>query len=69
MPTKINEYPAWICTECANGLGCPNRKTISSFHNGNCGWCLKETKVTEARDFGYPPFKGIVPKKATIFDI
>jgi len=61
------EYPFWICADCAYSLGCPNRKTISCYHLGECGWCKKETAVTQPRDYGYPPFSNnkcdILPKR------
>lgn len=68
MPIMKDEYPHWICRDCAKGLSHPAKTTVSSFHQGHCGWCLKITSVTQPRDFGYPPFKGVVPEKVVLFN-
>lgn len=57
-----------VCSDCgiaANYLTCwkkygapPLKKafSISTFHVGTCGFCKKETEVTESRDYFYPDF-------------
>lgn len=49
-------YPSWICKECAYKLGYPQMSMLSTYHIGSCGWCKKQTAVTQPRDYGYPPF-------------
>jgi len=50
------EYPRWICQECANSRGHHNLCLVSSYCMATCGWCDKNKPVTQPRDYGYPPF-------------
>jgi hypothetical protein len=50
------EYPSWICGACAMKNGGYRRISISTYHNGTCGWCGEEVVVTEPRDWGYPNY-------------
>lgn len=72
----MKKYPEVlaVCTPCgitANYLTCldiygqPPKKfqfSVSTYHEGVCGVCGKETTVTEPRDFFYPNFKLIFKK-------
>lgn len=50
------DYPQTICAECGEKYG-KYKGGVSSVYPGVCGWCKKETRVTESRDYGYPEFK------------
>lgn len=52
-----DDYPSWICSECAeaNGGRWP-KGHVATFHNGTCGWCNQTAGVTEPRDWCYPKF-------------
>ena len=50
-------YPDWVCGGCGQAYGRGPKTRFSTWHNGVCGVCGKETAVTEPRDFGH--FKGI----------
>jgi hypothetical protein len=52
------DYPSWICRECAESRGYINRKIFSTYHEGICGWCEEMSIVTEPRDYGFPVHKG-----------
>jgi len=52
----FEEYPAWICSECATSRGYSNRCMLSTFHEDLCGWCEQIKTVTQPRDYGYPKF-------------
>ena len=55
---KDDEYPTWVCYDCAVEAGYqPRSNHVSTFHIGICGVCKQEKSVTEPRDFGYPKFK------------
>jgi hypothetical protein len=43
----------WICTECGNKYGKANF-TVTTFNDGKCDWCGKETSVCCARHYGWP---------------
>jgi hypothetical protein len=61
-------YPLWVCDEC--GIEARNlthlqkygnefkqvETRISTYHNGRCDICGRETLITEPRDFGHPDF-------------
>lgn len=73
MKKEINE----VCSACgitANYLTClkkygrpPLKKAfdISTFHEGKCQVCGKNTLVTEPRDYFYPDFSLIFKKIKT----
>lgn len=50
-------YPIWVCSECALDAGGKNSRTVSTFHMNICPVCGKYVPVTEPRDFGYPKLK------------
>lgn len=56
---KRDDYPHWICRDCAASLGYVNRFLCSTFHNGICGWCDQEKVVTEPRDYNFPIYSKI----------
>lgn len=43
----------WVCYDCGSKYGQRNQQTVSTYHNGKCDICLKQTTVTQPRDFGY----------------
>ena len=52
-------YPEWICKECAlKNSGREFKNHISTNHTGECGWCHKETSVSQPRDWKYPYYSG-----------
>lgn len=51
-----DEYPHWICQECAESRGYPNICLISTWHEDHCGWCEQIKTVTQPRDYSYPKF-------------
>jgi len=51
-----DDYPAWICCECAEHRGYSNRCTLSTYHEDICGWCEQLKVVTQPRDYGYPKY-------------
>jgi hypothetical protein len=51
------EYPDWICGDCGGKYG-RQRGSLSTCHEGKCGWCGETKPVTEPRDFGYPKHPG-----------
>jgi hypothetical protein len=50
--TSSPPYPEWICQTCGDehGRGMPEG-LISTWHQGQCDVCFKQTAVTEPRDF------------------
>jgi len=54
------DYPSWICKECVTSQGCTNMKSLSTYHEGICGWCKEKKVVTEPRDYYYP----LYPRKS-----
>lgn len=57
---KWDEYPAWICRDCAESHGGSwPAGHVATFHSGVCGWCSQQASVTEPRDWRYP----LPPKK------
>ena len=48
----IENYPAWICSDCGNKWG---RKEcgVATWHPDTCGLCGAKTIVTEPRDYGH----------------
>jgi hypothetical protein len=52
-------YPAWICNDCAKEMNAKKAIRLSTYHTGICGFCDQEKGVTEPRDWGYPGY----PKK------
>lgn len=54
----MSEYPSWVCTPCAKAAGAKwPEGHVATFHQDQCGVCLKITEVTQPRDWGYPKFK------------
>lgn len=55
-----------VCNECGkSALKLPVNKRkkqfdISTWHNGKCDVCGKDKSVTEARDFMFPDFTGVI---------
>jgi hypothetical protein len=52
----MQEYPRWICEACGMKHQ-QGRRGVSSICLGICGWCDKETGVTEPRDYGFPKWE------------
>lgn len=44
---------SWVCHDCGSKYGQRNIQTISTWHKSKCDICLKQTGVTQPRDFGY----------------
>lgn len=53
MVLKDN-YPDTICNDCGRIHGHWPEGHVASVYKGRCGWCGRETVVTQARDYGYP---------------
>lgn len=58
IPTKKlkeklkNAY--WVCHPCGKRYGRnPEKRTLSTFHEGICSICGETRAVTEIRDYGY----------------
>ena len=65
MNRREDEYPQWICRECAlDNHGMIIEGHISTMHmpdqdnpTDKCGWCGRnDVALTEPKDFGYPVF-------------
>lgn len=55
---KTDEYPVWICSECAAAAGAKmGEKHVATFHMDVCDVCNHWKSVTEPRDYGYPKVK------------
>ena len=56
----MKPYPYQVCAQCGEKAQKNKRKmfSVSTYNIGVCEVCGKERPVTEARDFGYPRFKG-----------
>lgn len=63
LEKQQNDYPYWICQECAESLGHKNRCEMSTYHPDICGWCNEMKTVTQPRDYGHPPFTKRLIKK------
>jgi len=50
-----DNYPDWICDDCARSHGgrWPEGH-VATFHEDTCGWCGESKDVTQPRDWGYP---------------
>ena len=61
MNNLKSDYPAWICSVCAevNG-GSWTKGHIATFHSNICGWCKKKKDICSPRNWGYPKFNQIV---------
>ena len=51
-----DDYPVWVCNDCAKSAGGKPAFRFSTYHVGTCGVCKKTARVTEPRDWGYPEF-------------
>lgn len=59
--SRPEDYPGVICRTCAlSNHGRWPEGHVATFYPGKCGWCGKETTVTEPRDWRYPDYD---PKK------
>ena len=57
MTTKL-DYPAWVCSSCAEKAGGKWPKGhVATFHSGICHVCGELVAVTEPRDWCYPKLK------------
>jgi len=52
------DYPMWVCHDCGSKAG--KAWTLSTWHEGICGVCVKLTAVTEPRDYGSPDFTKLI---------
>lgn len=57
-PPSDEDYPTWVCTECAEAAGGKMPVDhLATWHYDKCDVCGGEKKtVTQPRDFGYPKF-------------
>lgn len=62
MKKSIVEQPDWVCDSCGHKYGIyfqpdifddNRKKSVSTYHKGECGVCHEMRVVTEPRDFGY----------------
>lgn len=52
---KTDEYPVWICSDCAASAGAEMPKGhVATFHPDICDVCNRWKSVTEPRDYRYP---------------
>lgn len=51
------QYPSWICKECAENNGGKPREGVSTHNFLKCGWCEENKSVTAPRNWGYPKFE------------
>ncbi len=58
---KLKPYPCWVCLRCGSEARTVKwRPGLSTWHNGKCQVCGRDSGVTQPRDFGYPDFPGHV---------
>lgn len=56
LPKASTPYPDAICHDCGTKHGRLRLPDVSTRSMGTCGWCGRETVVTQPRDYGYPAY-------------